>query len=185
METKENPKQKTSAKPKAEAKPKKAQEHIEDTSAAELEALKAELETLKAELEKQKDLLLRTAAEFDNYKKRTEREKTMTAEYAKAALIKTLLPVIDNANRASEADCESPDYAKGAQLIIKQLIECVNTIGIVETARVGDAFNPELHEAVMHVEDEEQPENSIVEVLQKGYKLNDTVLRPAFVKVAN
>lgn len=183
METKENQKQKTSAKAKAEnqsktAHSKKTEEHIESSENTELEALKAELE-------KQKDLLLRTAAEFDNYKKRTEREKTMTAEYAKAALIKTLLPVIDNANRANDADCESPDYAKGAQLIIKQLLESVTTIGITETAQVGDTFNPELHEAVMHVEDEEQPENCIVEVLQKGYKLNDTVLRPAMVKVAN
>lgn len=183
METKENQKQKTSSKAKTEAEAKtsqskKAEEHNESNENAELEALKAELE-------KQKDLLLRTAAEFDNYKKRTEREKTMTAEYAKAALIKTLLPVIDNANRAAESDCESPDYAKGAQLIIKQLLESVTIIGITETAQVGDTFNPELHEAVMHVEDEEQPENCIVEVLQKGYKLNDTVLRPAMVKVAN
>lgn len=190
METKENQKQKTSAKANAEATSKtahskKAEAHTESIENTELENLHAELETLSTELEKQKDLLLRTAAEFDNYKKRTEREKTMTAEYAKAALIKTLLPVIDNANRAAEADCESPDYIKGAQLIIKQLLESVTTIGITETAQVGDTFNPELHEAVMHVEDENQPENCVVEVLQKGYKLNDTVLRPAMVKVAN
>ena len=172
METKETQEKKTTAKAKA-TKPTKAEEH------------KREIEALNAEIEKQKDLLLRTAAEFDNYKKRTEREKVMTSEYAKAALIKTLLPVIDNAHRAAEADCESPDYAKGAQLIIKQLLDSVATIGITETAQVGDTFDPELHEAVMHVEDESQPENCVVEVLQKGYKLNDTVLRPAMVKVAN
>lgn len=144
-----------------------------------------ELAALKEECEKQKDLLLRTAAEFDNYKKRTERERVMTAEYSKAQVIKTLLPVFDNADRADGFDPESAEYAKGAALIIKQLKEVVANLGIKEIGAVGEQFDPNLHEAVMHVEDEEAAENTIVEVFQKGYSVGDTVIRAAMVKVAN
>ncbi len=144
-----------------------------------------EAEKIKEELEKQKDLLLRTAAEFDNYKKRTERERIMTAEYAKASVIKTLLPVFDNVDRADACDKESADYAKGVELIVKQLKETVKNLGITEIGVVGDTFDPTLHEAVMHVEDAEAGENTVVEVFQKGYRIGDTVIRAAMVKVAN
>ncbi len=145
----------------------------------------AEFEELKAELEKQKDLLLRTAAEFDNFKKRTERERLSVAEYAKASVIKQLLPVFDNVDRAESADKESAEYAKGIELIVKQLNEVVTNLGIVETGAVGDVFDPNVHEAVMHVEDDAAKENTIVEVFQKGYRIGDTVIRAAMVKVAN
>ena len=134
----------------------------------------AEIEKLKEELEKKNDILLRTAAEFDNYKKRTERERAGVAEYARAGIIKKLLPIIDNIERAAGADKESPEYLKGIELIVKQF----------ETL-AGDAFDPTLHEAVMHIEDENLGENVIAEVLQKGYKTGDTVVRHAMVKVAN
>ena len=145
----------------------------------------AELEALKAELAKQKDLLLRTAAEFDNYKKRTEREKSGIAEYARAGIIKQLLPIIDNIERAAAADKESPDYLKGIEMIIKQFEALSEKLQIDEIAKPGDKFDPTFHEAVMHIEDEELGENVIAEVLQKGYKTGDTVIRPAMVKVAN
>lgn len=144
-----------------------------------------ELEKVKAELENKSELLMRTAAEFDNFKKRTEREKIKTAEYAKANILKQLLPVIDNASRALAVDPTSPDYDKGVELIVKQLIGLVDTFGMVELAEVGDTFNPEIHEAVMHIDDPEKGENEIVMVLQQGYKLGDTVIRPAMVQVAN
>lgn len=144
-----------------------------------------ELQELKEELEKQKDLLLRTAAEFDNYKKRTERERIMTAEYSKAQVIKTLLPVFDNVERAESCSPDSADYAKGVELIVKQLREAVGNLGIEEIGAVGDQFDPNLHEAVMHVEDENAAENSITQVFQKGYRLGDTVIRAAMVQVAN
>lgn len=175
----------TQAKAKEKEKNKKSAEEITEAAEDEVTVIDGEAESLKAEIEKQKDLLLRTAAEFDNYKKRTEREKASVGEFAKASLIKVLLPVIDNAYRAAESDSSSPEYAKGAELIIKQLLESVDKMGIEETAKPGDTFDPALHEAVMHIEDDSQPENCVVEVLQKGYKLNDTVLRPAMVKVAN
>lgn len=145
----------------------------------------SEIEKLKAELDKKNDILLRTAAEFDNYKKRTEREKSGVAEYARAGIIKQLLPILDNIDRAAGADKESPDYIKGIELIVKQLEGLSEKLGIEEIAKQGDTFDPNLHEAVMHIEDESLGENVIAEVLQKGYKTGDTIIRHAMVKVAN
>lgn len=145
----------------------------------------SEIEKLKSELDKKNDILLRTAAEFDNYKKRTEREKSGVAEYARAGIIKQLLPILDNIDRAAGADKESPDYIKGIELIVKQLEGLSEKLGIEEIAKQGDVFDPNLHEAVMHIEDENLGENVIAEVLQKGYKTGDTIIRHAMVKVAN
>ncbi len=140
---------------------------------------------LKAELEQKNDLLMRTAAEFDNYKRRTEKEKTGVAEFAKAELIKKLLPIVDNIERAKGADKQSDDYIKGIEMIVKQFESLESTLGIEAIAEEGDTFDPNCHEAVMHIEDESLNENVIAEVLQQGYKLGDTVIRPAMVKVAN
>ncbi len=144
-----------------------------------------EIENLKAELESKNDLLLRTAAEFDNFKKRTEREKLTVAEFAKAGLIKQLLPILDNIDRAALSEKGSEDYIKGIEMIVKQFEGVAGNLGIEEIAKVGDTFNPELHEAVMHTEDETVAENTITQVLQKGYKIGSTVIRPAMVQVAN
>lgn len=144
-----------------------------------------ELEALKQELAAKNDQLLRTAAEFDNFKKRTEREKASIAEFAKAGLIKQLLPILDNIDRASAADKSSADYIKGIEMIVKQFETIASTFGIEEVANVGDQFDPNFHEAVMHVEDDTLGENVIADVLQKGYKIGDTVIRAAMVKVAN
>ena len=159
-------------KPKEEQKPKKGKKE-------------SEADKLKAELEKSKEQLLRTAAEFDNYKKRTDRERAGIAEYAKCEVIKKLLPILDNIDRAAAADNNSEDYLKGIELIVKQFCELAGVLGIEEIGKAGDSFDPNLHEAVMHVEDETLGENVIAEVLQKGYKLGGTVIRAAMVKVAN
>ncbi|MEE1074351.1 MAG: nucleotide exchange factor GrpE [Acutalibacteraceae bacterium] len=160
-------------KPKTEKKEKKSKKD-------------AEIEKVKAELEDKNDLLLRTAAEFDNYKKRTDRERAGIAEFAKANVIKELLPILDNIDRAALLeDKTSPDYIKGIELIVKQFEGLAENLGIKEVAKVGDSFDPNCHEAVMHVEDENFGENIIAEVLQKGFKIGDTVIRPAMVKVAN
>ena len=144
-----------------------------------------ELEKLQSELEAKNDLLIRTAAEFDNYKKRTERERAGIAEYAKSSVIKHLLPILDNIDRAAAADKSSADYIKGIELIVKQFEGLAGTLGIEEIGKIGDSFDPTLHEAVMHIEDESLGENVISQVLQKGYKLGDTVIRAAMVQVAN
>ena len=163
----------TTAKPTKEKKEKKSKKD-------------AELEKLKAELESKNDLLLRTAAEFDNFKKRTERERLTVAEFAKANVIKELLPILDNIDRAAILeDKTSADYIKGIELIVKQIEGLSANLGITEVAQVGDAFDPNCHEAVMHIEDENLGENVVAQVLQKGYKIGDTVIRPAMVSVAN
>ena len=163
-----------------------ATEEKAEASKKEKKAKKnAEVEKLKAELEQKNDLLLRTAAEFDNFKKRTEREKAATAEYAKASVLKNLLSILDNADRAAGFEPGTEQYNKGIELIVKELMGLSGKLGLVEIGAVGEEFDPNLHEAVMHVEDESLGENVIAQVLQKGYKIGDTVVRPAMVQVAN
>lgn len=149
------------------------------------ESYKAMAERLGKELDESKDILLRTAAEFDNYKKRTEKEKISTAEFAKAQLLKKMLPCLDNLDRALAADKNGEDYAKGLEMILKQMDEILKSCGLCEIEADGCTFDPNIHEAVMHVDDETKGEGEIVAVLQKGYKLGDTVIRPAMVSVAN
>lgn len=165
-------------------------EEVENKEQAEVKKAKkskkdGEIEKLKGDLEKSKEQLLRTAAEFDNYKKRTDRERAGIAEYAKCEVIKKLLPILDNINRAAATESTGDDYIKGVEMIIKQFSALAETLGIEEIGAQGDNFDPNLHEAVMHVEDEALGENVIAEVLQKGYKLGGTVIRAAMVKVAN
>lgn len=145
----------------------------------------AELDKLKAELEQKNDLLLRTAAEFDNFKKRTEREKADTAEFAKVSVVKNLLPIFDNADRAAGFEQGTEQYNKGIEMIVKQLTDLSSKLGLTEIGTVGEEFDPNIHEAIMHVEDESLGENVVAQVLQKGYKLGDKVVRPAMVQVAN
>ena len=158
--------------PETETKPKKTRKN-------------AEVEKLKAELNEVNDRLLRTAAEFDNYKKRTEREKLSVAEYAKANVIKTLLPILDNADRAAGFEAGTEQYNKGIEMIVKELSSLADKLGLKEIGVVGEEFNPEIHEAIMHIDDENLGENTVAAVLQKGYKFGDTVVRPAMVQVAN
>lgn len=150
-----------------------------------VEESRSEVDALKAELDAKNDLLLRTAAEFDNYKRRTEKERIALSEYVKASTIKALLPTLDNIDRSANVSPDTPEYAKGIEMIIRQLREAVAGLGLAEIEAEGAPFDPELHEAVMHIEDESMEENVVAEVLQKGYKVGDTVIRPAMVKVAN
>ncbi len=163
----------------------KTTEEKTDTKKKKPSKKEAELTALKEELTSAKDLLARTAAEFDNYKKRTEREKSGVAEFAKASVIKNLLPIVDNIERANTADKESAEYIKGIEMIVKQFGSVLSSLNVEEIGEKGDKFDPNFHEAVMHIEDETFGENEIAEVLQKGYKLGETVIRPAMVKVAN
>lgn len=164
---------------------KSEKEPIKKTKESKTAKKNAEVEKLKEELQAQKDLLLRTAAEFDNFKRRTEKERISVAEYAKAEMLKNFLPIFDNVDRAHSFDPESVEYAKGIEMTVKMLTDVVGKLGLVEIGVVGETFDPNLHQAVMHVEDESKPENSVSQVLQKGYKIGDTVIRPAMVQVAN
>ena len=143
------------------------------------------IEELSNELANQKELLLRTAAEFDNFKRRTEKERLEIYERSSAEVLKKLLPIIDNADRAANAQSGSDEYNKGIELIVKQLVGLSENLGLFAIGEVGETFNPEYHEAIMHIDDENLPENSISAVMQKGYKYGNTVIRPAMVVVAN
>lgn len=162
-----------------------ANENAEQNSEVDVCIENPELEKIKKELEQQRDLALRTAAEFDNFKKRTEREKINSTEFIKADILKSFLPVLDNFGRALSADSDGEDFAKGLEMIQKQLTDVMVKLGLSEIDDEGKTFNPELHQAVMHIEDENAGENIIVKTMQKGYKIGDTVIRPAMVQVAN
>lgn len=147
--------------------------------------LQKEVEDIKAQLKESKDMLLRTAAEFDNYKKRETAAKEKLSSYVKGETLKELIPSIDNLNRALAADENSADYIKGVSMTIKGLTDALNKMGLEEINPVGEEFDVNFHMAVMKVEDESVGENIVTKVLQTGYKLGDTVLRPAMVEVAN
>lgn len=153
----------------------------------EITKLKKQLEDMTNACNEMKDRMLRLAAEFDNYKKRTSKEMDNIYLDAKCDTVKNVLPVMDNFERALESsvcdDCSS--YKQGVELIYKQLKDILISMGVEEIKALGEKFNPDMHNAVMHVEDENAGANEIVEVFQKGYKLNDRVIRYSMVKVAN
>lgn len=162
-------------------------EVLEETAPEDSEEGQAELQNLRAEAEEHKQRLLRTQADFDNFRRRTLKEKEELGKYASAKLITELLPVIDNFERALSTTAENADlssYAKGVEMIFRQLEGILETEGLTAMEPVGTPFNPEFHQAIMQVESEEYEEGTVVEVVQKGYLLKDKVLRPAMVKVS-
>ncbi len=143
-------------------------------------------ETLRKELEEQKDLLLRTAAEYDNYKKRTLREKEELSEFTKASFLKDLLPALDNFKRASDAGMDNvEEFKKGMEMSIKMFVDILDKMGLKEIDCQGKEFDPNFHYAVSKIDDENLGENIIAQVFQTGYTLGETVIRPAMVVVAN
>lgn len=147
---------------------------------------KALLEKVQEELKKQKDLLLRTAAEYDNYRKRTEREKTEMYADAIAAAVTEFLPVADNLERAlAQKDCTVEDLHKGVEMVQTQMQGALKKLGVAEIGKQGDPFDPEFHNAVSHIEDENAGENTVAQVFQKGYVLEGKIVRHAMVQVAN
>lgn len=131
------------------------------------------------------DKYLRLAAEYDNYRKRTAKEKESIYGDAKADTIKPLLAVYDNLERGIAQYDEADVHRQGLELILRQFTEALTKLGVTEIEAQGQPFDPEKHNAVMHVEDESAGENTVVEVFQKGFMIGDKVLRFAMVKVAN
>ena len=131
------------------------------------------------------DKYLRLAAEYDNYRKRTAKEKESIYGDAKADTIKPLLAVYDNLERGIAQYDEADVHRQGLELIMRQFTETLTKLGVTEIEAQGQPFDPEKHNAVMHVEDESAGENTVVEVFQKGFMIGDKVLRFAMVKVAN
>lgn len=167
-----------------------AEEGEEKLSGKEKRKLKkaeAEIEKLSAALAEEQDKYLRLYAEYDNFRKRSAREREGVYTDAYCDALAQILPVLDNLERAAQfnaEDAESP-MAKGLELTLKSFIETMNKMGVYEIEALGAEFDPNLHNAVMHVEDESAGENVIVEVFMKGYKKGDKVLRHSMVKVAN
>ena len=144
-----------------------------------------EVEALKKERAEQEDRFLRLAAEYDNYRRRSQKEKESAWADSKAETAAAFLPVYDNLERALKQDTADEAYKKGVEMTMSQLREVLSKLGIQEIPALGETFDPNLHNAVMHVEDENAGENTIVEVFQAGFRTEEKVIRFAMVKVAN
>ena len=140
------------------------------------------------QIEELKDKLTRQMAEFDNFRKRTEKEKSAMYEIGAKDIIEKILPVVDNFERGLGAVTEErkeDSFVSGMEMIYKQIMTTLDSVGVKAIEAVGNEFDPDFHNAVMHVEDEEVGENIVVEEFQKGYTYRDTVVRHSMVKVAN
>ena len=131
------------------------------------------------------DAHLRLAAEFDNFRKRTVKEKEASYGNGKADAVAKMLPVYDNLERALNQPTEDAAYKKGVELTMTELVKILNGLGVEIFGNTGDAFDPNLHNAVMHIDSEELGENVIAQVFQKGFKIGDKIVRFAMVQVAN
>lgn len=136
------------------------------------------------EVRKLSDRLMRTVADFENFRKRAEREKVDFQRYAIANLMKNILPVLDNFDRGLDHAEEGDEFHKGVLLIYKQLYDILRKNGLKPVEESGVRFDPNLHEAVIREEDSSVPNHTVVAILQKGYFLHDRLLRPAMVRVA-
>lgn len=167
-------------KEKAKSKPEEA------VDTAEKEVTETAEEKLRKALDEKNDQFLRLCAEYDNFRKRSQKEKQDVYSSSQAEVIKELLPVLDNFGRAtSNTEGSLEDYKKGIDLIFTQFCEILKKLGVESYGERGEAFNPNIHNAVMTVEDEELGENEIAAVFSKGYKLGDRIIREAVVQVAN
>ena len=155
---------------------------------AELTALKEQVENLTKERDEEKNQHLRTLADFQNFRRRKDEERITDRQFANRELILGMLPILDNFGRALTAAEKTESYdalIDGVKLTLKQLNDFLTKNGVKPIESLGREFDPNLHEAVMRVEDSGQPENTVVDELQKGYTMNDRVLRPSMVKVAH
>lgn len=167
---------------------KKDKTKPENTEEVKEEAAEAETkeEQLQKALDEKNDQFLRLYAEYDNFRKRSQKEKQDIYSSSRADVIKDLLPILDNFDRAANnTDGSYEDYKKGIDLIFNQFIEVLTKNGVESYGERGEAFDPNIHNAVMTVEDEELGENQIASVFSKGYKLGDKIIREAVVTVAN
>ena len=163
-----------------------AEETVETVEENKEPTMEEKLEEAQKQAKDNLDKYIRQLAEFENFRKRSNSEKTAMYSNGVRDTVEKLLPVIDNFERAVEAadDKEDPMY-KGVEMILKQFMEILEHLGVKEIHSKGDPIDPNVHSAVMHVDDESCDENIVVEVFQKGYTLGDKVIRPSMVKVAN
>ncbi|QUH32070.1 nucleotide exchange factor GrpE [Vallitalea guaymasensis] len=178
-----------------EVEEKDSEENLEEVEDVKLEEdstgendMNKKLKQKEKEVNEYVDKLQRTMAEFDNFRKRTIKEKSMMYENGAKETLEKLLPIVDNFERAldsiSEEQKELP-FTQGVEMIFKQLMSALNELGVEEIKAEGNEFDPNFHHAVTHADDESLGENIVAEVFQKGYMYNDSVLRHSMVKVVN
>ena len=185
---KKDPVQETPVAPEEEVLEEQSEpveETPEDTPGGEPEEAPEQTGAAEPEETVPKEQFLRLAAEYDNYRKRTAREKESLWADAKADTVQALLPVYDNLERALKQDTADEAYKKGVEMIMTQLKEVFAKLGVTEIEAQGKPFDPNLHNAVMHIEDENLEENTVAQVFQAGFMLGEKVIRFAMVQVAN
>ena len=161
---------------------KQEKQPVEETSA---EAAEQQVNPWEEKYNAEHDSFLRLAADYDNFRKRTAKEKEQLYGNGKADAVEKLLPVYDNLERALNQPTEDAAYKKGVEMTMTQLVTILNSLGVEIFGEAGDAFDPNIHNAVMHTEDDSAAENTITQVFQKGFKLGEKIVRFAMVQVAN
>lgn len=155
---------------------------VEETAVPDQAA--GEVAQLRGERDELKELLLRRQAEFDNFRKRTERERSEYVQFAAMDTVKELLPVLDDFERALRVECNSPEYVKGIEMIYSRMAETLKKQGLEAIDAVGKPFDPHLHQAIERVETTEAEDNTVLGEFQRGYNFKGKLLRPAMVRVA-
>lgn len=163
------------------------EEKISGKEKKKLKKAEAEIEKLTAELSEEQEKYMRLYAEYDNFRKRSAKEREGVYADAYCDALVQILPILDTLERAAQFSTEDAEsaMAKGLELTLKSFVETMNKMGVYEIEALGKEFDPNFHNAVMHVDDESVGENVVVEVFMKGYKRGDKVLRHSMVKVAN
>ena len=160
-----------------------AAEETQEEAVSEENPLEAKVKALEEELKSEKDKYMRLFAEFDNFRKRTSKEKTEAYGDATAKTIGELLPALDNFDRALDTPCSDENFKKGIEMIFTQINDIMTKIGVTEIEALNKPFDPNLHNAIKQVEDENAESDTVCEVFQKGYKLGDRIIRHSMVAV--
>ena len=163
----------------------KAAEQSAEAAAGQTETAEPAAEDWKAKFDELNDRYLRMAAEYDNFRKRSQREREQAYTDAVSRAVTALLPTYDNLERAIKAETADAEYKKGVEMTMTQLVKIFTELGVEIFGEPGETFDPNLHNAVMHTEQEDTPENTITQVFQKGFRLGEKIVRFAMVQVAN
>ena len=167
------------------AKKEKKETPVEEKAEETAVEAAPEVNPFEEKYNQEHDARLRLAAEYDNYRKRTAVEKDSAYANGRADAIEKLLPVYDNLSRAMAQETEDAAFKKGVEMTMNELVKILTGFGVEIIGAVGDSFDPNLHNAIMHTEDESLPENAISQVFQQGFKMGDKMIRFALVQVAN
>ena len=155
------------------------EEAVEETPAA------PEINPFEEKYNLEHDAHLRLAAEYDNFRKRTAKEKEQSYQNGRADAVEKLLPVYDKLSRALQQETQDAAFKKGVEMTMTELLKILNGLGVEVYGQVGDLFDPNLHNAILHVDDDTIPENTITQVFQQGFKMGEKIVRFAMVQVAN